>query len=319
MNKQSITIGEEMAPKGAVIEIAGLSKRFGARGNPQAVQAVKDLSFTARPGRVMGFLGPNGSGKTTTLSMILELVRPDSGHATIDGQPYSSLERPATIVGSALSPAFHPGHTGLAHLQIMQRGMGLDPTAVDEALELVGLKEAANRKTGGYSLGMRQRLALAGALLGNPGTLILDEPANGLDPEGIRWMRQFLRHLAAEGRTILLSSHLLAEVQQTVDDLVVIRKGERVFLGTPDELETGNGIGVESEDNDRLARALNQAGATVEARDGDRLRVTGMDAQAVGQLARDEGIALGYLAQERTGLEDRFFQLINDTTTGEDS
>src|SRR5690625_3920491 len=218
--------------QGAVIEVAGLSKRFGSPRNPRAVQAVAGLTFTVTPGRVMGFLGPNGSGKTTTLGMILGLIRPDEGQALINGKPYTDLERPATVVGSALTPAFHPGHTGRAHLEILQRGMGLKKTAVDQALERVGLRKAANRKTGGYSLGMRQRLALAGALLAQPSTLILDEPANGLDPEGIKWMREFLRNLAQEGHTVLLSSHLLSEVRQTVDELVVIRQGERVFWGT---------------------------------------------------------------------------------------
>lgn len=302
---------------GAVIEVRGLSKRFGKKGDPAAVQAVKDLSFTARPGRVMGFLGPNGSGKTTTLSMMLGLTRPDAGTATLDGSAYASLERPAMTIGSALSPAFHPGHTGRAYLEILRRGIGLPNSSVDEALELVGMTKDAGRKTGGYSLGMRQRLALAGALLGNPGTLILDEPANGLDPEGIRWMRLFLRHLASEGRTVLLSSHLLGEVRQTVDDVVVIRRGELVFSGTPDELETEAGIGVQSADNRGLAAALEREGATVTGQHAERMRVSGVGADAVGRIALRESIALTHLAEERVGMEDRFLELVEGPTEGE--
>lgn len=304
------------APRGALIEIQGLSKRFGREGSPKSVQAVNNLSFTAVPGRVMGFLGPNGSGKTTTLSMVLGLVRPDSGRATLDGAAYSDISNPATKIGSALNAAFHPAHTGRAHLEIMARGMGLPNAAIDEALQTVGMAKDASRKTGGYSLGMRQRLALAGALLGNPGTLILDEPANGLDPEGIRWMRMFLRHLASEGRTILLSSHLLGEVQQTVDDLVVIRRGQLVFSGTPDELEVESGVGVVSSDNRALAEALERAGAGVSGVHSHRLKVTGLDAEQVGEIALAAGIALSYLAHERVDIEQRFLELVDDTAEG---
>src|SRR5699024_8841018 len=298
-------------------EVHGLSKRFGREGDPKSVQAVNNLTFTARPGRVMGFLGPNGSGKTTTLAMLLGLVHPDSGTATLDGAPYATLEQPALNIGSALSAAFHPGHTGRAYLDILRRGIGLPKTSVDAALDLVGMTGDADRKTGGYSLGMRQRLALAGALLGDPGTLILDEPANGLDPEGIRWMRLFLRHLASEGRTVLLSSHLLSEVQQTVDDLVVIRRRELAFAGTPEELETETGVAIESADNPGLASALEQAGATVSGQHAERMRVTGVDPAEVGRVALSAGIALKYLAGERAALEDRFLELVDDGARSE--
>ncbi|MFT4232655.1 MAG: ATP-binding cassette domain-containing protein, partial [Leucobacter sp.] len=224
-----------MARQAIPVEVSNLSKRFGR------VQAVHSLSFTAEPGRVTGFLGPNGSGKTTTLSMMLGLTRPDGGTTTIGGEPYAALERPALTVGASLSADFHPAHTGRAHLDIVRRAIGVPATAVDEKLELVGLADAADRKTGGYSLGMRQRLALAAALLGDPGVILLDEPVNGLDPEGIRWIRLLLRHLAGEGRTVLLSSHVLGEVQQTVDDVVVIRGGELAFAGTLAELQRGTG------------------------------------------------------------------------------
>ena len=297
---------------GATIEIRDLSKRFGRKGDPKSVQAVKGLSFTAQPGRVMGFLGPNGSGKTTTLSMLLGLVHPDGGTATLDGVAYPTLERPALDIGSALSAAFHPGHTGRAHLDILRRGIGLPKKSVDEALDLVGMTKDANRKTGGYSLGMRQRLALAAALLGNPGTLILDEPANGLDPEGIRWMRLFLRHLASEGRTVLLSSHLLSEVQQTVDDLVVIRRGELAFAGTPDELETETEVAVESADNAALAAAIERAGGSVRGQHTERMRITGINPEGIGEVALTAGVALKHLAQERAGLEDRFLELVGE-------
>lgn len=301
-----------MPVAGATIEVGGLSKRFGREGDPKSVQAVSDLSFTAVPGRVMGFLGPNGSGKTTTLSMLLGLIRPDAGSASFDGVAYADLERPAIAVGSALTAAFHPGHTGRAHLDIMRRGIGAPKARVDVVLDLVGMTKDADRKTGGYSLGMRQRLALAGALLGDPGTVVLDEPANGLDPEGIRWMRLFLRHLASEGRTVLLSSHLLTEVQQTVDDLVVIRRGQLVFTGTPGELEVETGVGVESLDNPRLAAALEQAGAGVSGRRSERLRVTGLEPASIGRVALDAGVVLTHLAAEHAGIEDRFLELVGE-------
>ena len=191
-------------PGTGLVEVTGLSKRFGE------VQAVQSLSFTAQPGRVTGFLGPNGSGKTTALAMVLGLVRADCGTATIGGVPYSELERPGLNVGASLSANFHPAHTGRAHLDIVRRGIGIPESVVADTLELVGMTDAADRKNGGYSLGMRQRLALAAALLGDPQVILLDEPINGLDPEGIRWIRLFLQHLAHEGKTVLLSSHLLS-------------------------------------------------------------------------------------------------------------
>lgn len=301
---------------GTLIEVRGLSKRFGREGKPNSVKAVNNLSFTAQPGRVMGFLGPNGSGKTTTLAMLLGLVRPDSGTATLNGVPYTGIPNPAVGIGSALNAAFHPAHTGRAHLDILRRGMGLPESSIDEALATVGLTKDAGRKTGGYSLGMRQRLALAGALLGNPGTIILDEPANGLDPEGIRWMRIFLRHLASEGRTVLLSSHLLGEVRQTVDDLVVIRRGELVFSGTPDELEVDNGVGVESSDNQQLAGALQWAGGRVSGAHAQRLRVMGLTPTQIGEIALTSGVSLSYLAQERVDIEQRFLELVDDAQKG---
>ena len=296
-----------MTQQAIPVEVARLSKRFGR------VQAVNDLSFTAQPGRVTGFLGPNGSGKTTTLGMVLGLLRPDSGAATIGGSPYAALERPALTVGSALSASFHPAHTGRAHLDIVRRAIGVPVSRVDETLALVGLDGAADRKTGGYSLGMRQRLALAAALLGDPQVLLLDEPINGLDPEGIRWIRLFLQHLASEGKTVLLSSHLLSEVQQTVDDVVVIRRGELAFAGTLAELQHGDGertVLVSAADRPGLAQALQRAGAQVHGVRGETMRVSGLEPDAVGEVALAAGIALSHLSVEESELEQSFLELI---------
>jgi ABC-2 type transport system ATP-binding protein len=203
----------------AAIEVAGLSKRYGATA------AVEDLSFTASYGRIVGFLGPNGAGKTTTLRALLGLIRPTSGTATIDGCPYAQLPDPARTVGGAL----HPGRSGRSHLRVLARAAGVSDRRAETLLGVVGLESAAGRRAGGYSLGMRQRLGLAAALLGDPKVLVLDEPANGLDPQGIRWLRDLLRSLAAEGRAVLVSSHVLAEVAQTVDDIVVINSGRSVL------------------------------------------------------------------------------------------
>ncbi len=298
---------------GLPVRVDGLSKSFGR------VRAVNALSFTAQPGRVTGFLGPNGSGKTTTLAMTLGLVRPDSGSATIGDAPYAALERPALTVGAALSADFHPAHTGRAHLDIARRAIGLPEARVEEILTLVGLSDAADRKTGGYSLGMRQRLALGTALLGDPDVLLLDEPINGLDPEGIRWIRVFLRHLASQGKTVVLSSHLLSEVQQTVDDVIVIRRGELAFAGTLAELQRGAEqapVRVAGSDQAALARALEQAGAQVHSQHGAALRVTGLDPDAVGKIAFAAGVPLSHLSAEAGELEQRFLDLINGSTEG---
>src|SRR3954451_22282963 len=213
------------------IEVSGLTKHFGA------VLAVDDLSFSVDEGRVVGFLGPNGAGKTTTLRMVLGLVRPTAGHSTILGQPFVTLDDPVRTVGAVLDGGMlHPGRSGRNHLRALAKAAGVGDARVDELLELVALKDAANRRAGGYSLGMRQRLGLAAALLGDPRVLVLDEPANGLDPQGIRWLRDFLKKLASEGPAILVSSHVLAEVRQTADDVVVINKGASVRQGSMDEI-----------------------------------------------------------------------------------
>src|SRR5580700_3478701 len=223
----------------SVIEVRGLTKRFGQ------VLAVDRLSFTVESGEVVGFLGPNGAGKTTTLRMLLGLVRPDEGTATINGSAYADLAEPLHQVGAVLeASSFHPGRTARAHLHIQALAADVDQSRVEDVLDLVGLADAAGRRVGGFSLGMRQRLGLATALLADPEVLILDEPANGLDPEGVRWLRGLLRGFAAEGGTVLVSSHLLAEVAQTVDSVVIINSGRLVAQGPVAELTAG-GAGLE--------------------------------------------------------------------------
>src|SRR5262245_55318668 len=213
------------------IEVAGLTKRFGE------VLAVDDLSFTVDEGRVVGFLGPNGAGKTTTLRMLLGLVNPTNGTATVHGKHFVQLEDPVHTVGAVLDGGMlHPGRSGRNHLKTLALASGIGSRRVEELLELVALKDAAHRRAGGYSLGMRQRLGLAAALLGDPKVLVLDEPANGLDPSGIRWLRDFLRRLAGEGRAVLVSSHVLQEVEQAADDIVVIHRGKSVAQGSLREL-----------------------------------------------------------------------------------
>ncbi|TDQ54812.1 ATP-binding cassette domain-containing protein [Actinorugispora endophytica] len=227
-----------MERTGVTIRVEGLTKHFGK------VAAVQDLSFTAGPGVITGFLGPNGSGKTTTLRCLLGLVRPTGGEAVIGGRPYARLADPLRTAGASLEASnFHPARSGRAHLRIQCRTAGIPQSRVDDVLELTGLTDAANRATRGYSLGMRQRLNLATALLGDPSVLVLDEPSNGLDPAGIAWLRGFLRRLADEGRTVLVSSHILSEVQQTVDRVVVVYRGRGVAEGTLGELDPeGEGL-----------------------------------------------------------------------------
>lgn len=274
------------------------------------VVALRDVSFVAQPGRVTGFLGPNGAGKTSTLRILLGLNRPTSGTALVDGSRYRDLQNPARRVGGSLSAdVFHPGRTGRAHLVTIALAAGIERARVDAVLEQVGLSSAARRAVGGYSLGMRQRLGLAAALLGNPDALVLDEPINGLDPDGIRWMRSLLRELATEGRTVLLSSHVLSEVQQTVDDVVVIRHGRIAFDGPLADLESGTTrVRVDATNRDALADALRTLGASVE-RDDRGLSVSGLEAARIGEVARDAGLALTHLSDESAGLEAVFLSL----------
>ena len=293
-------------PTGVPIEFVGVTKRFGA------VAAVNDLSFTVEPGRVTGFLGPNGAGKTTSLRMLLGLVTPTSGSATFGGVSYNKLESPLTTVGAALEAAsFHPGRSARNHLGVYAAAAGLDKGRVDAVLEKVGLSEYGDRRVGGYSLGMRQRLGLAGTLLGDPGVLVLDEPINGLDPEGIKWIRGFLRELAAEGRTVLVSSHLLSEVQQSVDEVVIIAKGQLVHRGPLSSLESEAAprVIVNSPTPDALAAALTASGlAFAPGRAG--LLVEASTPGQVGHIAFAAGIEISVLHKQETGLEDSFLSLV---------
>jgi ABC-2 type transport system ATP-binding protein len=289
------------------VDVRGLSKSFGQ------VHAVSDLSFTVEPGSVTGFLGPNGAGKTTTLRMLLGLMQPDAGTATFDDVPYVALPAPLRTVGAVLETAFHPARSGRNHLRVYCRAAGIPLTRADEVLVQVGLADAGNRRAGGYSLGMRQRLALATALLGDPAVLVLDEPANGLDPEGIQWLRGFLRHLAHDqGRTVLVSSHLLSEVEQTVDRVVIVGAGRLVREGSMEQLRSGaDGAGtvlVRSPEVARLADVLRSAGAQVTQEDG-ALTVTGSTPADVGRRAFAAGIELHELRSRTSGLEEIYFQL----------
>ena len=286
------------------IEVDGLSKSFGD------VRAVDALSFSAEPGEVTGFLGPNGAGKTTTLRMLLGLVEPTGGRSSIGGQTYADLDRPADAVGAALeASSFHPGRSGRNHLRVYCAVNGYPDTRADETLALVGLTEAARRPVRGYSLGMRQRLGLATALIGDPPVLVLDEPSNGLDPAGIAWLRGFLKQLAGEGRTMLVSSHALSEVQQIADRVVIIDKGRLVRDGRLDELTAGGRVLVTTPDTDQFARVLESAGATVSRSSGDTLETEGLTARDVGRLAFEHRIELHGLENQQDGLEQIFFSL----------
>ena len=290
----------------AVIEAEHLTKRFG-----RGVLAVDDASFEVRTGAVTGFLGPNGAGKTTTLRMIVDLVRPTGGSVRILGGRYRDLRRPMTRVGALLDASgFHPGRSGRNALRVLAAASGLPYGRVEEVLELVELDSAAGRAVKGYSTGMRQRLALAAALLGNPEVLILDEPANGLDPEGMRWLRRFLRERAGEGRAVLVSSHVLAEVQQTVDDVLIMSSGKLLAQGPIDDLLRASQpvVRVRSPQAERLAAVLGARGAAVNRTDS-ALAIRGPSGAEVGEVAAANGLVLHELLTEQPGLEDLFLQI----------
>jgi len=300
-------------PQGDHLHVTGLTKTFGRR---RPVRAINDLTFEVAAGRVTGFLGPNGSGKTTTLRCLLGLVTPTSGTTSIGSTPYRALHHPLHVVGAALEASgFHPARSARNHLRIIAASGHIPDSRVDEVLGIVGLDEAAGRRVGGYSLGMRQRLALAAALLGDPGVLILDEPANGLDPEGIAWLRAFLRALAAEGRTILVSSHVLSEVQQTVDDVVVITRGHLVHVGPLDALTTAAEVHARSPQRDALIAALAGTG-TVHPRGTDGLTITGRSTDEVGAIAFRAGIELHELTATTSDLEEAFLALTSSSDNG---
>lgn len=303
-----------------MIRAEHLMKRFGD------VLAVDDLSFALERGTVTGFLGPNGAGKTTTLRMLLHLVQPTAGRALVLGRHYQDLERPAARVGAVLEVAdFHPGRSGRDHLYSLALALGRDSEGdhwflgrersaaehVDAVLDLVELGSVARRRVGSYSLGMRQRLGLAGALLGDPELLILDEPANGLDPEGVRWLRDFLRGFAAEGKTVFVSSHVLAEVAQTVDQVVIINKGRLVTFSPLADLTarlTGD-VRVRAPEAARLKHELEREGIHSALLDGDELRVQGASSARVGEIAYHAELLLHALVPESSSLEDAFLEL----------
>src|SRR5215218_5922380 len=265
----------------AVVVAESLTKRFGK------IVAVDDLSFRLEAGTITGFLGPNGAGKTTTLRMLLGLAAPTSGNATVFGRRYRELERPALRIGAVLEATdFHPGRSGRNHLRTLAAAESIPDSRVDEALRLVELEGAAKRRVKGYSLGMRQRLGLAAALLGDPELLVLDEPANGLDPEGVRWLRDFLRAFAAEGRTVFVSSHVLAEVAQTADQVLIVNRGRLVIESPLEQLtaRVGGGVRVRSPQAAELRRLLLARGATVPAPAGDTLLVGEAPASVVGEV-----------------------------------
>jgi ABC-2 type transport system ATP-binding protein len=293
-----------------LIEVSELSKRFGK------TQAVAGLGFRVEPGTITGFLGPNGAGKSTTLRALLGLVHPDAGSATILGVPYRELDRPLHRVGAVLEASeVHPGRSGRNHLRVQAVVAGIPPSRVEEVLSLVELSASAKRRVKGYSLGMRQRLGLATALLGDPEVLVLDEPANGLDPAGIRWLRDLLRALAAEGRTILVSSHVLAEVAQTVDRVVIIHRGKLIKQATIAEVLAGaqGGTVVRSPDAERLTRVLAANGGNVLG-GGDEF-VVGLPPERVGEIAAAHGIVLHELRREQATLEEVFLELTGGETT----
>ncbi len=294
-----------------MIHVEGLTKDYGP------VRAVEDLSFRVQPGVVTGFLGPNGAGKSTTMRMIVGLDKPTAGTALIDRRPYRELHRPLTVVGALLdAKAVHPNRSAANHLRWLAQSNGLPLTRVDEVLELVGLAGVAKKKTGGFSLGMGQRLGLAAALLGDPRVLVLDEPVNGLDPEGIRWVRGLLRALAAEGRTVLISSHLLSEMAQTADRLIVIGRGRLVADTTTEEFireHSAQTVFVRAEDRSGLAEHLQRAGLGVTPVNGQGLEIVGSSTEEVGALAFTGGFQLQELSLRQASLEEAFMD-----STGQD-
>lgn len=286
------------------IEVRGLTKRFNNKA------AVDDLSCAVRAGVVTGFLGPNGAGKTTTIRMMLGLIRPTSGEARVMGKRFVELAEPARRVGVLLDGAgAHPNRTGRDHLRVLSAERDVAPSRVDEVLRIVELAADASRRVGEYSLGMRQRLDLAAALLGEPDILILDEPANGLDPAGIHWLRDFLRRFARNGGTVFVSSHQLAELSQVADEVVVINRGRLVTHTTVVDLTAARSVRVRTRETDRLRRALAATGATVREVDGERIEVSDVAIEHVGETAAREGIVLYELASRAHTLEDVFLEL----------
>ena len=278
-----------------MIDIRGLTKAYGSH------RAVDELSFTAPPGNVTGFLGPNGAGKTTTLRCLLGLATPTAGEALIGGRRYAELTHPRRDVGAVLeSSGFHPHRSGRDHLRVIARAARLGDRRIDSLLELVGLTSAGRRRVGSYSLGMRQRLGLAAAMLGDPATVVLDEPSNGLDPEGVAWVRRLLRGWAEEGRTVLVSSHLLAEVAQVVDRVVIVAGG-RLVSETEIAGLTGAGVLVRADRPEAMAAALDSAGIAHEVLSDGAISVSSSDPASIGALARAAGVTLNELSRRSPG------------------
>jgi ABC-2 type transport system ATP-binding protein len=292
-----------------------LSKHFGT------VVAVDNLAFTVEPGRITGFLGPNGSGKTTTLRMLLGLVTPSAGQATIGGRFYRDIPNPSAVVGAVLeATSFHPSRRARTHLRMVARAGGHAETRADEVLELVGLAADARRKVGGFSMGMRQRLELAGALIGDPDVLILDEPSNGLDPQGIAWLRDFMQYLAGEGRTILVSSHLLAEMAQTIDDVVIVSHGQLKAQGTLKSIIGGIAgacMHARTPEADRLCSVLHEAGTRFRRLTHDVVAIDGVTPEKLGPLLAGNQIVLYELTNEGADLESVFLSLTSGLGFGE--
>jgi ABC-2 type transport system ATP-binding protein len=293
-----------------MIEARELTKKFGS------VVAVDHLTFDVAPGKVTGFLGPNGSGKSTTMAMIMGIDRPNSGSVTIDGQNYHDLRWPLREVGGLLEArAIHPGRSARLHLWSLAQYNSIKKSRVDEVLEIVGLSEVANKRVGKFSLGMGQRLGIAAALLGDPGVVLLDEPVNGLDPEGIRWMRTLCKSLASEGRIVFISSHLMAEMALTADQLVVIGKGRLIAEMPVADFVANSSIQsfrVRVASPESFVSALESAGGTSSANNDGSMTVTGMDARAIGDLALSEGIAV-YELTTQASLEDAFMEMTSDS------
>jgi ABC-2 type transport system ATP-binding protein len=293
-----------------MIEAIGLTKRYGN------TLAVDDLSFTVPPGQVTGFLGPNGAGKSTTMRLILGLDRPTAGSVTVNGRPYAAHQRPLREVGALLdAKAMHPGRSAYDHLLWLALSNGIGRARVDEVLDLVGLRRVARQRVGGFSLGMRQRLGIAAALLSDPRVLLFDEPISGLDPEGVLWVRTLLKALAAEGRTVFLASHLMGEMALTADRLIVIGRGRLIAQATvADFLEGGSGtvVRVRSPQGDALAALLTARGVAVVRQADGALRVTGATCEAIGELARANGLTLQELSAHQASLEQTYMQLTRD-------
>ncbi|MCA1228984.1 ABC transporter ATP-binding protein [Saccharopolyspora sp. 6M] len=296
-----------------MIEAEGLTKRYGSK------VAVNDLSFTARPGTVTGFLGPNGAGKSTTMRMILGLDRPTSGTVRVDGKQYRELREPLRTVGALIDAKWvHPNRSAHAHLRWLARSNRIPVSRVDEVLDMVGLGEVAGKRAGGFSLGMSQRLGIAAALLGDPKILLFDEPVNGLDPEGIHWIRRFMRRLADEGRTVFVSSHLLTEMSLTAEQLVVVGKGELIAQCSTDEFVAGAGLTsltVRSPQAARLRDLLTADGVLTKPADPttpDTIVVTGAESDRVGEIAARHGVVLHELSPQRGSLEEAFMQITGD-------